>query len=374
MRATVHAVTVASMVALSTLSVEGAAQSDTTAGQAGAAGRVSDSTTALPQAPGDARVGSDTIGFGGRVIQAGDSVQGPVVVALGDLRVRGTVIGTAVVIAGDLIVEDGGRVTGDAIAAFGAVRAPSGAVAGVQRSISATLGSRLGLTPARRAARLSTQGALNLSLGWLVIVLLIGIGVHAFAGDYLAGVTDVLEQSFWRSFLVGVAGELGIGPVLALLLIALTVTVVGILLIPFAVVAYLLAVAGLVTLGFLAMARLTGGSMGPGRSKRLSAGGSALRGLVLGILLYLGMWVAAALLQWSPLLSGVARVLALAITYVAATAGLGAAILSRAGTRRDAVRPRAASDEMAVWLTPTPVTGVVAARRPTPAATSRHRV
>ncbi|MDB4899424.1 MAG: hypothetical protein JWN53_1232, partial [Gemmatimonadetes bacterium] len=47
--------------------------------------------------------------------------------------------------------------------------------------------------------------------------------------------------------------------------------------------------------------------------------------------------------------------------------GLGAAILSRAGTHR-----RVASGgrpvELAAWQTPTPITGVVAARRPAVAA------
>jgi hypothetical protein len=184
----------------------------------------------------------------------------------------------------------------------------------------------------------------------------------------------VLEQSFWRSFLVGVAGELAIAPVLILLLLALAITVVGVLLIPFAIVAYVIAIAGLGTLGFLAMAYVTGAGVGGRRAGELQARGRALRALVVGITLYLGMWVVAAAFQWSPLVSGVLRALAVAITYAAATAGFGAAILSRGGTRRDAAKPVPVADEMAVWQTPTPVTGVVAARRPTPAGAPRQRV
>ena len=45
-------------------------------------------------------VGSDTIRFGGRTIEAGDTVAGPVVVTAGDLRVRGVIRGTAITIAG----------------------------------------------------------------------------------------------------------------------------------------------------------------------------------------------------------------------------------------------------------------------------------
>ena len=99
---------------------------------------------------------------------------------------------------------------------------------------------------------------MGLSLGWLVMMLLIGIGVLVFAGAYLDGVTDVLEQSFGRSFLVGIAGELGVIPVMVLICAGLAVTVVGILLIPFAIVAYVLAVAGFLTLG-LPVRGATGG-------------------------------------------------------------------------------------------------------------------
>jgi hypothetical protein len=210
------------------------------------------------------------------------------------------------------------------------------------------------------APRRGTSDAMGLSLGWLVVMLLIGIGVLVFAGAYLDGVTDVLEQSFGRSFLVGIAGELGVIPVLLLVVAALCLTVVGILLVPFAIVAYVLAVAGFLTLGFLSVARLAGGSIGAGRG---DARGRALRALVLGIAVFMGVWVLAAAFQWSPAISGVLRVIALAVTWVAATAGFGAAILSRGGTHRDAAK-KTTVDESAAWQTPTPITGVAAARKP----------
>jgi len=60
------------------------------------------------------------------------------------------------------------------------------------------------------------------------------------------------------------------------------------------------------------------------------------------------------------------------VSWVAVTVGLGAALLSRAGTRHLAGRAgvgttRPAPDDLA-WQTPTPVTGVTAARRPPTAA------
>jgi hypothetical protein len=98
----------------------------------------------------------------------------------------------------------------------------------------------------------------------------------------------------------------------------------------------------------------------------ISARGEALRALVIGICAYLALWIVAAAFTWSPVVGTVLRGIALAVTWVAATAGLGAAILSRAGTRRPATAapaPMSKTDEMS-WMTPTPVTGVVAARRP----------
>ena len=111
------------------------------------------------------------------------------------------------------------------------------------------LGGALGAVP-KAAAEVesplrATRHALALSSSWLVILVLIGIGVLLFASDYLEGVADSLEGRFGRSFWAGVATQLALAPVLALLIVALAVTVIGILLIPFAIVAFVLAVAGL---------------------------------------------------------------------------------------------------------------------------------
>ena len=81
-------------------------------------------------------------------------------------------------------------------------------------------------------------------------------------------------------------------PVLVRLRMRLGSSVAGFLVFRFEVWASLLAVAGLVTLGFLAMARLTGSSVGPGRGGRGSAGGSARRGLVVGIVRRELLWIA----------------------------------------------------------------------------------
>jgi hypothetical protein len=316
---------------------------------------------------------ADQVAMGGKTVPAGTEVAGPVAVAGGPLHVYGTVNGDAIAIGSDVVVHPGGRVTGNAVSALGAVTILGGTVNGEIRQLSGALGAIPRPAADVETPVRSTRHALALSSSWLIILVLMAIGVLLFAGDYLEGVVDSLEGRFGRSFWAGIAAQLALAPVLALLVVALAVTVIGILLIPFAIVAFVLAVAGLITLGFLAIARITGESVAPAASKRYSARGAALRALVIGVSIYMGLWVLASAFAWAPIVETVLRGIAVAITWVATTAGLGAAVLSRGGTRRSMpAAPLAAVNDIP-WQTPTPVTGVVAARRPTPSSSARER-
>lgn len=314
----------------------------------------------------DATPRADSLTLGGRVIPAGTVVAGPVVVAGGDLDVRGTINGSAIAIAGDVVVHDGGKVTGDAIAAFGEVLLDGGTIDGAMRSMTGMWGESLRSSLRGDGIAPATRSPLQFALGWFGVMLLIGLGVLIFASNYLDGVVDVLQESFWRSFFVGIAGELGILPAVLILVVGLAITIIGALLIPFAVVAFVLAVAGLATLGFIAVAQLTGGSIGGKSVERLSARGGALRAVVVGVTLYMGLWICVSVLGFVPAAGTILRIVAILVTYVAVTAGFGAALLSRGGTRRDAAMTQAPAPALdaASWQTPTPVTGVVAARRP----------
>jgi len=312
------------------------------------------------------------IAMGGRTIPAGTAVAGPVAVAGGPLHVYGTVNGDAIAIGSDVIVHPGARITGNAVSALGSVTLAGGTVGGEVRQLAGTLGAVPQTAEAESPAR-STRHALALSSSWLIILVLMAIGVLLFAGDYLDGVVDSLEGRFGRSFWAGIATQLALAPVLCLLVVALAVTILGVLLIPFALVAFVLAVAGLITLGFLAIARITGESVAPAASKRYSARGAALRALVVGVSIYMGLWVLASAFAWAPVVETVLRGVAVAITWVATTAGLGAAVISRGGTRRSAPTGSFAAVNDIPWQTPTPVTGVVAARRPTPSSSSAKR-
>jgi hypothetical protein len=297
-------------------------------------------------------------------------VNGPVAV-IGTLRIAGVVSGDVYSYEGDIVLLPGGRVTGSAVALNGRVQENGGEVDGDIRTFGGDLEAVAPVSVAQ-----STRENVMLTLGWTGVVLVIGIGVMVFGGKTLDVVGETIDQQFGKSFLVGVGATLGFIPALAILVIALALTILGVLLVPFAIVAFILAVFGLVTLGLLAAMRITGRSLS-GRSG-LTERGTALRSLVMGVALFLGLWlVAAALTPW-PAAEAVARVIAFALTWAAATVGLGATIISRGGARPGR---RASLDQPAVratepalasapatpdWLTPTPVSGVAAARRRTP--------
>jgi hypothetical protein len=210
-------------------------------------------------------------------------------------------------------------------------------------------------SPAQR-----TAAAVRIVCGTFAVLLVIALGVLLFAGPNLDEVVATIQHQFARTFWYGMLGQLVVLPVLLLLIVALALSLIGILLIPFAIVAYAIACAGLVTLGFLAVARLVGGAIWHGSDSAVRV--RALGALAIGIAVFFGLWIIAALLTWAPLAATVVHAAALAATWSAMTLGLGAAILSRAGTHRR-VAGAARPVELAAWQTPTPVVGVVAARR-----------
>jgi hypothetical protein len=303
---------------------------------------------------------ADNFSYGNRTIAAGTTVDGPIAVARGDIDVYGTVVGDVIAIAGNVHVHPGARVTGDAWAAAGSVVIDGGTVDGRKRAIAI---ARPVLPPSRVREPLSTWQAVKLVIGWFALLTIIGLGVMVFAEGNIDGVVVGLERGFARSFWIGLVGQVIALPVLLALVVGLAITVIGVLLVPFAIVAYVIAAAGLVTLGFLAVARLTGGAIASDRGTT-SARGLHLRALIFGLVVYLGLWMIAALFMSNPLMGALLRALAIAVTWVAATVGLGATLTSRAGTKRgrNGTSGRSAGDDLS-WQTPTPVAGVAAATR-----------
>lgn len=311
---------------------------------------------------------ADSFAAGGRTVSPGVTITGPVYVAAGPLVVEGAITGRALAVQGDIIVRPGGSIDGDAISVGGRVRLEGGTVGGEARSIDrpATPATHLASAPPERTPGEATSRALRLTLGWFGILLIIGVGVLTFSEPALNSVVEALEERFGRAFAYGILAQLAAIPLLLLLVVALAISVIGILLIPFAVVAYLIGLTGLLVLGFVAVARFTGAALWREQAQaRSAARGASLRALATGLALYAALWIASAAFTWSPFAGVMLRTIALAITWVALTLGLGAVVASRVmlrRARRDAAGGSRVGDAMA-WQTPTPITGVAAARR-----------
>jgi len=207
------------------------------------------------------------------------------------------------------------------------------------------------------------------------IGMIIGLVVLTTAEEALLAVAKTAARDVSGSFWAGVVWQLLAFPILAVLLIACAITIIGILAIPIAALAWALAYAGAITLGVLAVAMVIGRAFG-GRGSGTERG-AAVRGLVIGLIALSLLWFGAAIAAPMPLVGGLARLVALAFTWALATVGLGAVVKSRIGVAKLSVqfgRIRGARWGSATttttmeapvpsWQTPTPVQGVVAARK-----------
>lgn len=300
-------------------------------------------------------------------VGTGDDLEGHLLVLHGDADVFGTVRGNVVTVGGDVVVHSGASVTGSVLAVGGRVRDEGGDIHGSsltlsdpQTAVVAPLGEAstpLG-TAARRGAGLA---------GVLLTLLVLGAGLVAFARPQLQVVADTVSYSFGRAFLAGLLGQILVIPTFGMILVGLALTVVGILLVPFAVAVYgLLAVVTLLG-GFLAVTH----AIGEVRARRRMASGAT--GIVTNGYAYIGTGlVAAALLWivwigfgWVPVAGWLIELAAILATWVLATVGFGAALLSRLGLK-DAFTGRFIAPEMLTdeYLWATPQFGVPAVQRP----------
>jgi hypothetical protein len=190
----------------------------------------------------------------------------------------------------------------------------------------------------------------------------LGFGLVFFAPRQLEVVADTVRQSFWRSFLAGLFAQPLIVPLLGMLILGLALTVVGILVIPFAIAAFVVAAALGVLGGYLAVAHSVGETYLRHRMAQgnVVGGWLAYRYIVYGLVALLAIWLPAVLFSWAPIAGKIATTSAVLSTWILATAGFGAAVLSRAGIRGTFTRQldRALSDEYLCQTPPaTPVAG-----------------
>jgi hypothetical protein len=300
-------------------------------------------------------------------VGTGDELEGHLLVLHGDADIFGTVRGNVVTVDGDVVVHPGAAVTGSVLAIGGRVRDEGGDIRGSSLTLSdpqtavavplAPAGGEWGVA-ARRGAGLA---------GVFVTLMLMGAGLVAFARPQMQIVADTVGHSFGRAFLAGLLGQILVIPTFGMIIVGLALTVVGILLVPFAVAVYaLLAVVTLIG-GFLAVAH----AMGEVRARRRMAAGAlgvATGGyayIATGLLAAIALWVVWVGFGWVPIAGRLIEVAAILVTWLLATVGFGAALLSRLGLRDNFagrfIAPEMLTDE---YLWATPQFGVPAVSRP----------
>jgi hypothetical protein len=168
----------------------------------------------------------------------------------------------------------------------------------------------------------------------------LGLGMLFFAPRQLETVADTVWNSFGRSFLAGLFAQPLILPAFGMMVVGLALTVIGIVVIPFAVLAFVLGLFLSVVAGYVAVAR----TVGEIYLRRKMARGEAVqtwgtyRYIVYGLLGLMAIWLPAVLLGRVAVAGPIAVVSAATITWVLATAGFGATILTRGGVKGTFVR------------------------------------
>ena len=303
----------------------------------------------------------DSIGSGNFTVAAGAAVGR--VATLGQLDVFGTVNGDAIALDGDVIVHKGGHVTGNALAIAGTVRLDGGTVDGEMRSLDRAIAPTEAVAAASSSGFLSTLDELQRVMGALVVMVLLGFGAMVFAEERLRVVSAAIETRFGRSLFAGILTEVSFIPALVLAVVLLVITIIGIILLPVAIPGMFVLGALLTALGFLAVSRVAGQAL-TRRAATVSVRGAELRSMLAGLFFFFGLWLAAAVLSWVPVLGSLLHALAFVVTWAAATVGLGAAIITRGGGRPTTAPAVVAPEGSELgWQTPTPISGIAAARR-----------
>jgi hypothetical protein len=311
---------------------------------------------------GTARLGDFRIG-------SAEPLEGHLLVVQGDADVYGRLNGNLVTVDGDVIVHPGALVAGDILALGGEVYDRGGEIGGEVRTLRATsiVAPLAAAAPAERGILATVGGRLAGVLGVFLTLAALGFGLVMFARPNLEVISDTVSFSFGRAFFTGLLGQILVIPTFGMLIVGLILSVAGILLLPFAVAVYTLLVIVGALGGFLAVAH----AMGETYTRRRMAMGAVIgspnsyRYLVVGLGALAVLWLAWSLFGWVPIAGTLIGGAAFLATWLLATAGFGAALLSRAGIRENfagrLIPPEALTDE---YLWATPQFGVPAARRP----------
>ncbi|MSR07087.1 MAG: hypothetical protein EXR93_08495 [Gemmatimonadetes bacterium] len=201
-------------------------------------------------------------------------------------------------------------------------------------------GFDVNIAPASRGVGTVANNIAGL-IGMFVALACIAFGLVSFAPRQVEAVADTVHRSFVRSFFAGLFAQPLLLPILGMMTVGLILTIVGIVVVPVALVAFTLAVALGMIGWYVAIARALGEVIlrRRGADGDFSLGTTPYRASVVGLAGLLAIWAPFALMSEVPGINWVLLWCAIVFTWVMATAGFGATILSRGGIRHSFVRP-----------------------------------
>ncbi len=302
------------------------------------------------------------------VVAEDETIEGTIVVVDGDLTVDGTIEDDVVIVEGSITVNDGGDVRGDIRLVdsryFGVDESSLGGPVIRVDSDDTDSGPSVDLEDLKDRIRDEIRSELRREfrnsgrsfspfravgrgiadvMGDLIsflIVSLIALSVVYFAKDNLEVVADTARRNPMRAGLVGIAGAFLVLPTWLLGCVALVVSVVGIVALPFWLILFPVAVAVGAGLGYLAVARNIGEWVAAKDITGLDwlQPTNTFYAVVTGVGAILAFSVAASVLDIVPFFgffSGLLAALGSMLAIAALLVGFGAVLLTRGGRQAE---------------------------------------
>jgi len=270
----------------------------------------------------------DIVKVGERLtVDEDEVVKGDVVCIGGSMRIAGTVRGDVVCVGGTMRLDSTAVVKGDAVAVGGSIeRHDDATVEGESISIGMPiLPGLLGVDVSPRICHVTRAAAspFPVLFGLFLFALVISVLVSAFLPNPTMRLETTVRRSFWKAFLVGILGEVLVLPLFLLLVIS----IIGLALVPLAAVA----LAAALYFGIAGVSLLMGNMFFSRFKSKLPhiVGSTAM-----GVLLIYALWIIGGMIAYGAgALGGLIVALGCLVVWVAWTAGLGAVILTRFGSR-----------------------------------------
>jgi hypothetical protein len=269
----------------------------------------------------------DVVKFGQMVhIGEKDIIHGDVVSIGGPITVDGRVTGSAVAVGGRIIIGNTALIEEDAVAVGGSViKHPGGIIKGDEVSLSFVP------IPGFAFHHGFYRGAQLVSVIVLLLVFMfLGMVGYVLAPKNVNKVREKIQQNFVKSVLVGVLGQFLAFLAFLLLLVTVIGIPIAVLLLPlFLFVAFVLGIAG------------TSYHLGEKIKDALGLGVSTpIVTILVGTTAIFSLVIIWAVIDfgvfWAPFMSGLnllLLLLALAVLYLFGSAGFGAALITKLGTR-----------------------------------------